>query len=164
MSSRQYVDRAYYIGVFLVAALDTGKSCLCLPVLCRHMPAARTCAARVVRWHGDEHSPRPLQLVFQLPSEFMPALVEDALVQPRLGPNIFTRLLDIAGRRLGHVPHLQILDAHHSVVLADGTRGLVQVVASGVADSGMNALDAGLGPFPIAAEFHFAAQDPLHGA
>jgi hypothetical protein len=38
---------------------------------------------------------------------------------------------------------LQVLDAHHRVVLADRGRGLVQVVAAGVADAGIDALDAG---------------------
>ena len=43
------------------------------------------------------------------------------------------------------------------MVLANRGRGLVQIVAAGVADAGVNTLDAGLGPFPVAAELRFAA-------
>lgn len=55
-------------------------------------------------------------------------LIEDGLVQAGLGPNIPTRLLGCTCCRLGHA-------AHHRVVLADRSRGLVQVVAAGVADA-----------------------------
>ena len=83
------------------------------------MPAARTRPARVLRRHGDEMSAVPRQLVVQLAAELGPALVEDGLVQAGLGPNISAWTFGCACRRLGHVPHLQVLDAHHRVVLAD---------------------------------------------
>jgi len=56
-------------------------------------------------------------------------------------------------------PHLQVLDTHHRVVIADRGRGLVQVVAASVADAGTDALDAGL--VPVAAELRLAAHRPL---
>lgn len=43
--------------------------------------------------------------------------------------------------RPGHVPYLQVVDIHHRLVLADRGRGLVQVVAAAVADTGMDALN-----------------------
>jgi len=47
------------------------------------------------------------------------------------------------------------------VVLADRGRGFVQVIASGIADTGMNFLDSGFGLFPVVAELFFAAHRPL---
>lgn len=121
------------------------------------MAAARTRPARVPWRHGNQPTAFPRQLVVQLATELEPTLVEDGLVQAGLGPNILARPLGCACRRLGHVPYLQVLDTRHRVVLADRGRGLVQVVAAGVADAGVNTLDAGLGPFPVAAELRLAA-------
>jgi len=47
------------------------------------------------------------------------------------------------------------------VVLADRGGALVQVVATGIADAGMNLLDAGFRPSPVVAEFHLAAHELL---
>src|SRR5690625_790567 len=121
------------------------------------MGTARTGASGIVWRHGDEITAIPRQLVIQLAAELEPALIEDGLVQAGLGPNVFSRLFDAACCRLGHIPYLQVLDTHHRVVLADSGCGLVQVVAAGVADAGMNTLDAGFGLLPVAAEFLLAA-------
>lgn len=117
------------------------------------MLTARTRPAGVPRRHGDEVSAVPPQLVVQLAAEREPALVEDGLVQARLRPNVLARCFGAACRRLGHIPSLQVLDTHHRVVLADGGRSLVQVVAAGVADAGVNPLDAGFRPRPVVADF-----------
>src|SRR5690606_19382819 len=74
------------------------------------------------------------------------------------------RRIYCACRRPGHVPHLQVLDTHHRVVLADRGRGLVQEVAAGVADPEMNALDAGFRLLPVAAELLLAAHGLLRFA
>jgi hypothetical protein len=95
-----------------------------------------TSAARVVRWHGNKNSATPIELVVQLATELEPALIEDGFVQARLGPNVSTRCLGCPCRRLGHIPHLQVLDTHYRVVLADRGRGLVQVVAPDILASG----------------------------
>jgi hypothetical protein len=116
------------------------------------MIAGWTDPARVLRRHGDQQIPIPGQLVVELAVEFEPVLVEDGLVQSRLGPNALARLLGAAGSRLRYVFDLQILDADHRVVLADGVRGLVQVVLSDVADAGVETLDSGLGFLPVLAE------------
>ena len=125
------------------------------------MAAARTAAARVLRRHSDEVSAVPRQLVVQLAAKLEPTLIEDGLVQARLGPNVSSRCICRACRRLGHVPHLQVLDTHHRVVLADRCRALVQVVAAGVADTGVNAPDSGFRLLPVVAEFGFAAHGLL---
>ncbi len=44
-------------------------------------------------------------------------------------------------RRSRHAPDLQVLNDDHLVVLADGARGLVQVITAGVGDA---TVDAGL--------------------
>ncbi len=121
------------------------------------MTTARACPTGVFRWNRDQVAAIPCQLVIELATELEPALIENGLVQARLGPNLLPRLLGAACRRLGHVPYLQVLDTHHRVVLADRGRGLVQVVAAGIADAGMDALDFGLGLLPVGAEFGLMA-------
>lgn len=69
-----------------------------MAVVFGHMAAAWACAAGVLWWYGDEVAAVPLQLVVQLTTELEPSLVEDAFVQARLGPNVFTRLLSAACR------------------------------------------------------------------
>ena len=128
------------------------------------MAACRACPARVLRRHGHQPASVPRQLVLKLPAKLEPALIEDGLVQARLGPNVFSRRINRACRRLGHIPHLQVLDTHHRVVLADRGGALVQVVAAGIADAGVNALDAGFRLLPVVAEFGFAAQTLLRFA
>ncbi len=122
------------------------------------MAATWASAACVLRRHGDEMSAVPRQLVVQLAAELEPALIEDGLVQAGFGPNVFPQRICRACRRPGHVPYLQVLDTHHRVVLADRGRGLVQEVAAGVADAGMDTLDSGFRLLPVVAEFGLAAQ------
>ena len=55
----------------------------------------------------------------------------------------------------------QVLDARHRVVLADRGRGLVQVVAAGIADAGMDALDFGFRLRPVLAELLLTAHGLL---
>src|SRR5574343_615772 len=107
------------------------------------MAATWASAARVLRRHSDEMPAAPRQFVVQLAAELGPALIEDGLVQAGLGANVPSRRVCRACRRFGHIPHLQVLDTHHRVVLADRGGALVQVVAAGVSDAGMDALDSG---------------------
>lgn len=96
VSPRQYIYRADHIGVFRVATVHTGKQRLRLPVLSSCVTTGRTGLAGVVRRHGDEYPAVPAQFVFQLAAKLSPALVEDALVQPRLLCYFFTRCLGSA--------------------------------------------------------------------
>jgi len=128
------------------------------------MPAGRTRPAGVGQRYGHKQAAVPRQLVVQLAAELEPAMVEDAFVQARFGLHVFTRLLGAACRRPGHVPHLQVLDAHHRVVLADSGRGLVQIVPADVGDPGVDTLNSGFGLCPVAAEFDLAAHCPLVAA
>lgn len=113
------------------------------------MAAGRTGPAGVLWRHSDEQPARPLEFVVQLPAELGPALIEDGFVQAGFGPHVFARRFGAACRRPRHVPYLQVLDAHHRVVLADRGRGFMQVVAAGVADAGMDALDFGFCLLPV---------------
>lgn len=124
------------------------------------MAATRTGPAGVVRRDRDQVPAGPGGLVVQLPAKLEPALVEDRAVQAGLGPNPGARRFGGPGRGGGHVAHMQVLDTHHRVVLANGSCGLVQVVAPGVADAGMDALDLGFRLLPVVAELLLAA----HGA
>ncbi len=125
------------------------------------MAAGRTRPTGVVRRYGNEPSSVPRQLVVQLAAELKPALIEDGFVQARLGLNVLAGPLDIAGRRPGHILHLQVLDTHHRVVLADRGRGLVQVVAADIADLLVELRDFGFRLLPVVAEPGFAAHGLL---
>ncbi len=74
----------------------------------RDMAATRASSAGVARRNDDEVSAIPCQLVIQLAAELEPALIENGLIQARLGPNVSSRGICRACRRLGHVPHLQV--------------------------------------------------------
>ena len=85
-----------------VATCDAGKLGLGTAMLCRHLPTA------------------PCQLVVQLAAKLAPALVENGAIQAGLLPDLLAVLFGIAFAGLGHIPYLQIFDAHDRVVLADG--------------------------------------------
>ncbi len=100
VSPRQYVDRADVIGVAFVSAFDAPEQSLRFAVVCTDAATLRACPAGVVCGNGDEHSPIPGQLVFQLSSELEPPLVENAFVQATLGLHVLTRLVGAARCRL----------------------------------------------------------------
>ena len=76
----------------------------------------------------------PCQLVVQLAAEFAPALVEDGAIQAGLLFHLLAVGFGIAFAGLGHIPYLQIFDAHDRVVLADGRVSLVQIVLAGITE------------------------------
>lgn len=118
----------------------------------------------MLRWHRNEVPTLPGQLVVELPAALEPALIEDRLVQTGLGPNVSSRLLGSPCRRLGHIPHRQVLHEHERVVLADRVRGLVQVVAPEVGEGCVDTWNPGFGPLPVVAELHLAAHGTLRPA
>ena len=144
-----------------MAALHTLELRLRFAVVFGDMAAARAGSAGVVWRHRNEHPAGPSQFVFELSPELEPALIQNGFVQARLGFDVLARFFVIALCRLGHVAHLQVLDTHHRVVLADRGRGLVQVVAAAVGDTGVDALYLGFRFLPVVAEFGFAAHGPL---
>lgn len=111
----------------------------------RYVPASRIQAglADVLRRHDNQEAALPVELVIQSPAKLEPALIENGFVQTRLGLDLLARLFGCARHQPGYIPLLQILDTHYRVVLAD--RGLVRVVAAGIADPGVNLLDFGFG-------------------
>ncbi len=161
VSPRQNIHRADHIGVMRVATRHALELRLRAAILSRHMAAAWAGAARVVRRHRHEPSAAPLELVVQLPAKLGPALVQDRPVQAALGPNVPARSLGRARSAARHVLHLQVLDTHHRVVLADRGRGLVQGVAPGIGDTGVKGLNPPFGLVPVLAELHLAAHRPL---
>src|SRR5487761_1057327 len=115
---RQDIDRPDQIGVLAVSALETAELRLCSSVRRFPMPARRALPAGVVRWHEDEETAIPRQLVFELAAKLEPPLIEDRAIQARFGPNVSTRSIAAASRGPGQVAHPQVLDAHHRVVFA----------------------------------------------
>ena len=107
------------------------------------MTAGRTRPAGVVCGNRQHIAAEPNLLVFQLPPELEPSLIEDGLVQARFGFDVTPWRIAAACCGFGHIPYLQVLDTHHRVVFADCGRGLVQEIAASIGDAGVNLLDAG---------------------
>src|SRR5450631_957188 len=127
----------------------------------RRVPAAGAGLTGVVRRHCQQHAASPLRLVFQLPPELSPSLIEDGAIQSGFLPDPFTMLLACTLRTPGHVPDLQILNTDKRVVFADRCSGLVQEVSTGVGDLRVNLLYFDFCLFPVVAELDFAAHAPL---
>jgi len=125
------------------------------------MAAARASAAGVARIDRHHLTASPCLLVRQLPAELEPALIENRLVESGLGLAVAPRRCSTSRCGLAHIAHLQILDTHHRVVLADRGRGLVQVVAADIADLLVALRDFGFCLLPVVAEFRFARHGPL---
>ena len=84
------------------------------------MPTRRTGSAGVVRRYGNQMPTAPRQLVVQLAAKLAPTLVEDGAIQAGLLFHLLAVGFGIALAGLGHIPNLQIFDAHDRVVLAEG--------------------------------------------
>ena len=67
-------------------------------------------------------------------------------------------MLPGALRRLRHVRHLQVLNAHERVVFADRGRGLMEVVMPDASDPGVQTLNTAFSLGPVVAELDLAAQ------
>ena len=134
---------------------------MCLAIPCRHMAAAWASSAGIARINRHHLTASPCLLVLQLPAKLEPALIENRLVESRLGFNVPSRRFGASRCGLAHVAHLQILDTHHRVVLADRGRGLVQVVAADIADLLVELCDFGFRLLPVVAELHLATHRPL---
>ena len=85
----------------------------------RAMTATRTRSAGIRRRNLHQSAAAPRQLVVQLPLKFMPALIQNRLVQSRFAPDPSPGMADRSLRRPGHVRHPQLLDVDDRVVLAD---------------------------------------------
>jgi hypothetical protein len=161
----KYVDGADHVGVFLVLAGQASKVFLLLTIACVDVTAGGTGLAGVLRCDGDDSAALPLQLVFQLAPELEPALVEGCWpCSGSLGSHVLARMFSGTRCECRHVSHRPVLDAHHSVVLPDGSRGLVQEVAPHVGYCGMDLLDPGSGLSPVAAVTGLSAQGLLRPA
>ncbi|MBW4047833.1 MAG: hypothetical protein HIU89_07830 [Proteobacteria bacterium] len=160
VSPRQLVHQADKVGVVRMAIRDPLELRLRAAVLSGHMATAWTGATGAGRRQGNEPSTTPLELVVQWAAKLGPALVEDRLVEPRFDPDIPARSFDRSRRAARHALHLQVLDAHHRVVLADGWRVLVQDVAPGIAEPLVEQCDFGLCLPSVLAELHLAAHRP----
>ncbi len=161
MPCRQYVACGIHIGVGRIAAGNALKPGWRGAVFFRHMPTGRTGPARVAWIDRDHHPAAPGLFILKLTAELEPPLIEDGSVQSRLGADVSPRLFDRPRRRPGQVPYLQILDHDDRVVLAEHRGELMQMVASDVADPGMELLDAGFGPPPVAGKLLLPAHGPL---
>ena len=161
MPSPSYIDGSDQIGVRLEAAGDAAESRTAGPTVGRHVTAFRARGARVAGRHQYQHAPVPVRLVFQLAAKLAPSLIQNGLVENRLGLHVPTRFIPRPPRRTRHPFHLQILQAHHRVVLADGVGDLVQVVGSDVGDPGVDLRHAELLPLPVVASPDLATEGLL---
>ena len=125
------------------------------------MAAGRTRPAGVACGNRQYVSAQPNLFVFQLPPELGPPLIEDGFIQARFGLHVTAWRIAAACCGLGHIPYLQILDAHNRVVFADGGRGLVQEIAADIGNAGVNLLDSGFRLLPVAAELRLARHGTL---
>ena len=144
-----------------ITAGHTSELRLAAAIPLRDMAAARTRPAGIRRRNLHQSAASPRQLVVQLPLKFMPALIQDRLVQSRFGPDPSPGMADRPLRRPGHVGHLQLLDVDDRVVLADLGRAFMKMVATAVGGLGMDLLDPQFLPRPVVAEFHFSTQGLL---
>lgn len=140
-----------------MAAGYADEHALGLSVFCANVATGRALATGIGRWHRHQPAAFPVGFVVELATKFAPALIQDRLVQTRLGSDVTTWLSRTPAGRATHVFDLQILDNDHRVAFADGVRGLVQEVVAGIGNLGMNPLDTSLGALPVVAEFGFAA-------
>ena len=109
---RQDIDRPDQIGVFAVSAFQAIESRLRGSVGRLRVPTCRTLPAGVLRRHDNEDATTPRELVLELAVELEPSLIENRAIEARFGPNASPRMRNSSRCRLGHVPHLQVLDAH----------------------------------------------------
>ncbi len=149
------------VRVFFVSTGPTVEHCLAWPVVRAGVPAGGTFLAGVMCGHLHQPAPFPLQLVVELPHELTPALIQYGSVQPGLGPDVPAGLVEGACRRPAHVPHFQILDEDHRLVLADGRRDLVQEILPAAGDLVVKPLDAAFLPLPVLRRLHLAVQGSL---
>src|ERR1700675_4388993 len=161
MSCRQNIDRSDMIGIVFVPARHARKERLGLAVLTGYVAAARARLARVRRWNSDKLPAVPSGFIFELTTEFAPALVQNGFVQALLLRYFSARCFKRSRCRLRHVANLQVLDTYHRVVFADLCRGFVQKVVSGVRNAAVNPLDAAFRLFPVVAEFGLASHATL---
>ena len=159
MPPRSDVLRRIDVGVFLMATGPAAEHCLGRPVVRADVPAGRTGLAGVGRRHQHPPAALPLELVIELTHELAPALVQNGPVQPGLGPDVPAGFIEGACRRPAHVPHVQVLDKNHRLVLADGRRGLVQEVLPAAGNLVVKPLNPPL--LPVGRERHLAGQGAL---
>ena len=95
------MDRPDHIGVPFEIAFNTRGPRSAEAFFLGDMPAARTRPAGVLRRYGNELSSIPCQFVVQLPTELIPTLIEDGLIQDGFGPDVFARCFGRARGRLG---------------------------------------------------------------
>ncbi|MGB6485718.1 MAG: hypothetical protein WBE91_02415 [Steroidobacteraceae bacterium] len=161
VSPRQYVDGPDQIGVRGKSTLDASELRLGQPVRRLRAAACGTFPTGIMWRHGDEDAPVPRHFVVELTAKLGPPLIEDRAIQARFGQDPSTRIGNRCRARFGQVPHLQVLEANHRVAFADGSRDLVQVVATAVFDPGVNLLQPPSGLLPVFAELASSAHHPL---
>jgi len=82
------------------------------------MTAAGAGGAGVLGLHRHEDATVPCQLVRQLAAELEPTLVENGAIEAGFRSHIRAWMFDNACRRVGHVPHLQVLDTRHRMLFS----------------------------------------------
>ena len=104
---------------------------------------------------------KPLLFINELSPKFKPTLVQDRTVQTGFGSDVPSFILYRSFGTLAHIPHLQIFDHNHGVVLADSSRRFVQVVFPDIGNGAVKLGDFAFQFSPITAKFNLSTQCTL---
>jgi len=96
-----------------MAAGNADKQRLAASVLGARMPTTSTSLAGVLSWNQHDATATPTQLVVELPTKLVPALIENRLVEACLGAHVFTVVVLGTACRSAHISDLQILEIDH---------------------------------------------------
>ena len=81
VSRPEYINRGDPVGMCLETAGDTPKQCLSAAVSRRNMITRRTAATGIRRRYRDQMATVPGELIVELTTELVPALIEDGAVK-----------------------------------------------------------------------------------
>jgi putative transposase len=144
----QDVDRSIVVGMGAKAAMATEEDRLAFAAFPVHGPAFRTGLRSVSGIDLHERPTALFELIGKDRLEPMPALIENAPVQPGLGAHVAPRLFDASAGGSRHVFDAQVFESDRSEPVGDVQRRLVRPVAAGACDARRQSRDAAqrLGP------------------
>jgi len=146
------------VGVSSVTAVYANEQLLGLPVVRCDMTALGTGLARMGRVDIQNPTFTPFLLVFQLPGELYPALLEDGLVESGLLFSVFAWCFLSPSCRASHVFHLKILQQDDSVVFADFGGDLAKVIVSCIGNVDVQPVDTFFLLVPVVRSFHLSGE------
>jgi hypothetical protein len=160
-SPSKNVLRRVGIGVARMTALDAFERRLGDAIVGANVTALVAGTGRVARIDEQQRATEPIQFVSDLPSQFAPALIQYASVEPRLRRYVPARFCGGARRARGHVRDSEVFHYDNRVVLADRRAGFVYLILADTRYPGMDRGDSSLSFPPIRGELHLAGKSPL---